>query len=855
MRTTLIILVIALLSYHNILSQSGWNWQHPYPQGNELNAIQMDGSIGWAVGVLGTVLKTTNQGYNWEIVELGTKETLNGITINTYGEIFIVGNNGVIIYSSDSGVNWTNYTGVATENLNAVSYMYGACTWICGDNDVILKTTDSGTNWDVFHSGFNLDLNSLDHFDCGNAWAVGDQGLIINTTDGGNSWMSHNSSTSYDLYSIDLVEFGYYRACGQGGIIVHSTDQGVTWQTETAYPIDVLFNVDTKGIESNAFAVGTQGTILETTDNGVSWLPKTVPYNPNFNDVTWQALFHNVYVVGYYGVVYKNSGVGTEFELQNAGTRHWVQSLDFINENFGWAVGGDLFFGTNEGVILRTADGGLNWDEQTTSTLLNDVDFVNESEGWIVGKNGTIRHTINAGQTWGTQTSGTTSDLNSLCFVDENFGWAVGDYGKIIHTTNGGSTWSSQSNTATGNIWGVTFIDENNGWAVGDFATILCTTNSGLTWFEQDANASQSFRLTSVHFLDENYGWVSAIYGRIFVTTDGGDNWQQIDIPNLESLLSVYFIDRNNGWAVGENGTVVRSEDGGFTWEYQFSGVEANTLTSVIFVDNATGWIGGEGGTIIYTEDGGGDISFDTFIKYDLNLPIPDPGEVSDIINIDISPRLLENLNLTSVEVIIDTLLHTNVSDLTLQLTHEQLTDILYLESGGSGSNIIGCKLYDAGSWSVDEGVAPFTGIFRPHNPLSVFSGMDPNGDWTLKIIDAVSGNSGTLQSWGLKLFFDTPTDVESDYSTLPNKFEVYQNFPNPFNPTTTIRWQMPETGFVILKIYDVLGREVNTLVNEELSAGKHETVFDASRFSSGVYFYQLKAGNITYTKKMILIK
>jgi hypothetical protein len=81
------------------------------------------------------------------------------------------------------------------------------------------------------------------------------------------------------------------------------------------------------------------------------------------------------------------------------------------------------------------------------------------------------------------------------------------------------------------------------------------------------------------------------------------------------------------------------------------------------------------------------------------------------------------------------------------------------------------------------------------------------------------------------------------------------QNYPNPFNPTTTIKWQLPEAGLVTLKIYDVLGREVTTLVNEELNAGKHETVFDASRFSSGVYFYRIKVKEFIQTKKMIVMK
>jgi hypothetical protein len=86
-------------------------------------------------------------------------------------------------------------------------------------------------------------------------------------------------------------------------------------------------------------------------------------------------------------------------------------------------------------------------------------------------------------------------------------------------------------------------------------------------------------------------------------------------------------------------------------------------------------------------------------------------------------------------------------------------------------------------------------------------------------------------------------------------KFSLEQNYPNPFNPSTTIQYQMPESGLVTLKIYDVLGREIITLVNEELSAGKHEADFDASGFNSGVYFYRLQAGSFIETKKMVLMK
>ena len=100
-----------------------------------------------------------------------------------------------------------------------------------------------------------------------------------------------------------------------------------------------------------------------------------------------------------------------------------------------------------------------------------------------------------------------------------------------------------------------------------------------------------------------------------------------------------------------------------------------------------------------------------------------------------------------------------------------------------------------------------------------------------------------------------TTIDMENNKATLPLTPLLEQNYPNPFNPTTTIKWQLPESGFVTLKIYDVLGREVSTLVNEELTAGTHETIFNASSFSSGVYFYQLKVNHNVKTKKMILMK
>lgn len=89
----------------------------------------------------------------------------------------------------------------------------------------------------------------------------------------------------------------------------------------------------------------------------------------------------------------------------------------------------------------------------------------------------------------------------------------------------------------------------------------------------------------------------------------------------------------------------------------------------------------------------------------------------------------------------------------------------------------------------------------------------------------------------------------------LPIEYKLYQNYLNPFNPVTTIQYDVPKTSQVSLKIYDILGREVTTLVNEEKVQGKYTTQFNASRLSSGVYFCRITAGKFNAVKKMMLIK
>ncbi|HQJ45079.1 MAG TPA: T9SS type A sorting domain-containing protein [Ignavibacteriaceae bacterium] len=111
--------------------------------------------------------------------------------------------------------------------------------------------------------------------------------------------------------------------------------------------------------------------------------------------------------------------------------------------------------------------------------------------------------------------------------------------------------------------------------------------------------------------------------------------------------------------------------------------------------------------------------------------------------------------------------------------------------------------------------------------------------------------------------FFNSPVNVSEDFQSVPTSFKLYQNYPNPFNPSTTISYEIPSLvngdskagGFVTLKVYDVLGNEITTLVNEYQKPGYHTVKFNASSLSSGIYFYSLQTGNKTLNNKMILMK
>jgi subtilisin-like proprotein convertase family protein len=242
-------------------------------------------------------------------------------------------------------------------------------------------------------------------------------------------------------------------------------------------------------------------------------------------------------------------------------------------------------------------------------------------------------------------------------------------------------------------------------------------------------------------------------------------------------------------------------------------------------------------------------------ITRSVSKPILDLQSTFDTISFS-ADLLPPDAYITDVNVTIDTILHPFVGDLEISLIHNQYKDTLVYRRGFSGDNFIGTVLDDTASSPIcNSNAVPFTGFFKPCRPLSQFNSLLTEGPWILQIYDRKSSDTGLLKAWSLTITYQTLIGLTQISHNVPGTFLLEQNYPNPFNPNTRIKFSVPKSSFVKLAVYDMLGKELKTVVDNFLSAGVYESDLDMSSYSSGVYFYRIETNEFTDTKKMVLLK
>ena len=306
-------------------------------------------------------------------------------------------------------------------------------------------------------------------------------------------WLPQNNpipnSTIRDIYVINETTAIAVGAQDSNGGIILKTTNGINWITlpidSTDYIRSVFFVSNIVGwITGSGYS---EKAIQKTTDGGFTWTGQYGGYS--FSAHSIQFVNENT---GWAGCSYDGDGLTYNHIMKSTdGGTNWItQNLSadfvyFIGSNTGWAVHNSNLWGGGPATILKTTDTGNNWIIQPEIDYrINSIHFVDQNIGWIAGwdyntGSNMISKTTNGGATWDSQFTSVTNSFNDIYFVDSNIGWTVGSGGIILHTTNGGINWIGQSSSTTSNLNSVHFANENVGWAVGENGTILKTTNGG----------------------------------------------------------------------------------------------------------------------------------------------------------------------------------------------------------------------------------------------------------------------------------------------------------------------------------------------------------------------------------------
>jgi photosystem II stability/assembly factor-like uncharacterized protein len=803
------------------------------------------------------------------------------------------------VYIFNQFVRWglqTKYDTFAfgTTHLYDIDFIYQDSAWIVGTAGMIVATTNGGQTWISNNSTITSNLYGVDFVSRTTGFAVGDAGMILRTTDGGTTWTIQNSGVSNTLYDVNFVNDQLGLVVGISGCVLRTTDGGTTWSnisSGTTQTLRELQFVDAQNAWAVGGTVGANSTILHSTNGGLTWSLQIPPtgvsaYLRAVNFVNSQY----GWIAGDEQTILKTTNGGTIWTRQNppTGAGSTLRGVSFVDILRGWVVDYD-------GRILTTSDGGTNWTIQYShqgSRLLN-LKTYSDHHITVCGTNGNLSTSTNGGTAWSRQTSGLPAQY---IHVSRN----------IVATIPGRVTPEKEC-VVTGHYDSYSNNPFVSAPGANDNATGTCSVlEAARICKNYQFESTIKFVTVSAEELglygSDHFAFEARDQGRAVI---GAINADMIGYPTTSDttrlvIASYQAINRlvdsadiyNQRYNIGLTLEPLVDNSGASDYApFAFAGYDALEIAEA----TANEIWGGADPYYHKTTD-----TFDklkpSLVRRGAQLMLASVAELA-------KPPLTQSYQVENRWNIVSLPVKPN-SSARLDLFPTALSDAFGFDGNYDSVDTLdtgkGYWIKFGGAQSVPMNGFPITSIsidvvkgwnligsISQSIPVSVIM-SDPSGIITTRFFGYNNGYAtvDTLlpcrgywvkvnQSGSLILsssYKNTtlsriqiiptselppapPANENTKSEIVPLAFALRQNYPNPFNPSTTISFELPKESFATLRVFNLLGQTLATLVNEKMKAGVYQSKFDAARMPSGIYFYQLNAGDFVQIKKLILMK
>jgi hypothetical protein len=774
------------------------------------------------------VYTSTNNGSSWThsslsntnggtrvLVVTNSGKILAGIDAST-GLYTSTGTLEGLFQSTDNGSTWTS----SALNATMPRPLIHAATIIPGGNVFvsisswstsakgIYRSTDDGATW----TQRNYLSNYPDYLasdSAGELYAIAG-GQVYKSVDSSNTWSSIYSSypppnqiaVNSANHIFVTLDYGYG--------LMKSTDGGSTWSSGP-YGVGITFGLNGYGY------VGTDTTsVIRSTNNGATWSSVVKVGDALYGDSHVEHLFvdrsGNVfYGSAVSGNLYRSTDNGITWSTANTG----LTNRDF-NHSASLAVSpnGKLYATTDASGFYRSTDNGASWTTFPVVLLQQGGDNYTSTGGISIDNAGRIFLNTNAtsnvqhflrstdeGATWSLSTpiGGNTPLGPPFAYASNGDMYSESGYPYAVYrSTDNGSSWTQQSSFGYGYLGPM---------AVSPTGRVFCSEGGGAELHYSDDNGQNwtnssgiGSSVAAIAFNPSGNVFVGSADG-VWRSTNDGASFTQVRTSTAYTLA----INKNGIIFVGELGGMIQSTDNGGSWQQLTSGM-TNTYGVRSLTFDSSGYL--------YSGNIAGGIFRSNIVA--LPVEIASFTVAHDGQNVVLKWATSTEVDNSGFEI------ERRLVNLPAE-THRVQAGAQFTQAGfvsGSGTST-GPKQYSF----VDQNLSAGLYSYR-------LKQLDRNGS------------------------FKYTQEVQIEVGTAPRVFSLGQNYPNPFNPSTTIQFTIPQDGRVTLRIFDLLGRDVATLIDQDMKAGVYQqVVFDASKSASGVYFSRLEFGGKQQLKKMILLR